>query len=162
VGPKVDVVHQCGERWTEDVEARYQAAALASKVRVVPFIDDMPAALGEADLVIARSGASAVSEICAIGRPSVLVPYPFAAGDHQKYNARALERAGAAIVVESKQATPERLASLIERLIAGPATLSEMAEAARRLGRPDAARTLAEDVLGWAAQNSTHSSLEVA
>jgi UDP-N-acetylglucosamine--N-acetylmuramyl-(pentapeptide) pyrophosphoryl-undecaprenol N-acetylglucosamine transferase len=117
---------------------------------VVPFIDDMPGALGDADLVIARSGASAVSEICAIGRPSVLVPYPFAAGDHQRHNARALERAGAARVVDAAQAGPKQLAALIERLMARPVALAAMADAARRLGRPRAADAVAEDVLRWA------------
>lgn len=150
VGPEAEVVHQCGPRWTEDVQARYRSVGLSSSVRVVPFIDDMPSALGDADLVIARSGASATSEICAIGRPSLLVPYPFAAGDHQRHNALALARAGAAHVLESTEVDPKRLASLIERLVANPVALTDMADAARRLGRPEAAVAVARDLLSWA------------
>jgi UDP-N-acetylglucosamine--N-acetylmuramyl-(pentapeptide) pyrophosphoryl-undecaprenol N-acetylglucosamine transferase len=150
LGPKTEVVHQCGARWVEDVHARYDSLEPAVRARVVPFIDDMPSALADADLVIARSGASAVSEICAVGRPSVLVPYPFAAGDHQRQNALALERAGAARVVDAAEAEPKRLASLIERLMESPAALGDMAEAARRLGRPRAADAIARDVLRWA------------
>ncbi|MBN1611745.1 MAG: undecaprenyldiphospho-muramoylpentapeptide beta-N-acetylglucosaminyltransferase [Polyangiaceae bacterium] len=153
VGPETEVVHQCGPRWAEEVQARYHSLGLSSRARVVPFIDDMPSALGDADLVIARSGASAVSEICAVGRPSVLVPYPFAAGDHQRQNAQALERAGAARVVDAAEAKPKRLGSLIERLMASPMTLADMADAARRLGRPAAARVLASDVLRWAVRD---------
>jgi UDP-N-acetylglucosamine--N-acetylmuramyl-(pentapeptide) pyrophosphoryl-undecaprenol N-acetylglucosamine transferase len=150
VGLKTDVVHQCGERWTDEVRERYRSVRLSSRVRVVPFIDDMPSALGSADLVIARSGASAVSEICAVGRPSVLIPYPFAAGNHQRHNALALQRAGAAQLVESAGLQPARLASLIEGLVARPHARVEMADAARRLGRPRAAEAIAKDLLGWA------------
>jgi UDP-N-acetylglucosamine--N-acetylmuramyl-(pentapeptide) pyrophosphoryl-undecaprenol N-acetylglucosamine transferase len=150
VGPGTEVVHQCGERWAEDVQARYRSLGLSSRARVVPFIDDMPRALGDAELVIARSGASAVSEICAVGRPSVLVPYPFAAGDHQRRNARALERAGASRVMDAARLEPKQLASLIERLIESPVALAEMADSARRLGRPGAADAIARDVLRWA------------
>jgi UDP-N-acetylglucosamine--N-acetylmuramyl-(pentapeptide) pyrophosphoryl-undecaprenol N-acetylglucosamine transferase len=147
VGSKTEVVHQCGPRWAQDVEARYRSLGLSTRARVVPFIDDVPSALGDSDLVIARSGASAVSEICAVGRPSVLVPYPFAAGDHQRHNALALERAGAARVTEAAEIEPKRLAALIERLIDNPATLAAMADAACRLGRPGAADAIASDVL---------------
>jgi UDP-N-acetylglucosamine--N-acetylmuramyl-(pentapeptide) pyrophosphoryl-undecaprenol N-acetylglucosamine transferase len=110
----------------------------------------MPRAIAEAELVIGRSGAGAVSEICAVGRPSLLVPYPYAAGDHQRHNAEALVRAGAAASVLDAQATPERLASEIARLIAEPAALAGMASAARAEGRPDAARAIALDLLEFA------------
>jgi UDP-N-acetylglucosamine--N-acetylmuramyl-(pentapeptide) pyrophosphoryl-undecaprenol N-acetylglucosamine transferase len=149
LGEKVEVVHQCGRAHAERVEKLY-AELGAATARVVPFIDDMPRAIAEAELVIGRSGAGAVSEICAVGRPSLLVPYPYAAGDHQRHNAEALVRAGAAASVLDARATPERLASEIARLIADPAALAGMASAARAEGRPEAARAIALDLLEFA------------
>jgi UDP-N-acetylglucosamine--N-acetylmuramyl-(pentapeptide) pyrophosphoryl-undecaprenol N-acetylglucosamine transferase len=149
LGERVEVVHQCGRAHAERVEKLY-AELGAATARVVPFIDDMPRAIAAAELVIGRSGAGAVSEICAVGRPSLLVPYPYAAGDHQRHNAEALVRAGAAASVLDAQATPERLASEIARLIAEPAVLAGMASAARAEGRPDAARAIALDLLEFA------------
>jgi UDP-N-acetylglucosamine--N-acetylmuramyl-(pentapeptide) pyrophosphoryl-undecaprenol N-acetylglucosamine transferase len=149
LGEKVEVVHQCGRAHAERVEKLYVELGAAT-ARVVPFIDDMPRAIAEAELVIGRSGAGAVSEICAVGRPSLLVPYPYAAGDHQRHNAEALVRAGAAASVLDAQATPERLAREIARLIADPAALAGMASAARAEGRPEAARAIALDLLEFA------------
>jgi UDP-N-acetylglucosamine--N-acetylmuramyl-(pentapeptide) pyrophosphoryl-undecaprenol N-acetylglucosamine transferase len=146
----VRVVHQCGKADEDAVRARYVALGARDRVEVVPFIDDVPAALGRADLVIGRSGASAVSEICAIGRPSLLVPYPHAAGDHQRGNAESLVADGAAVCVTSEQATPARLAQEIDRLAAGADTLAHMADAARRRGLPRAAETVARDLLALA------------
>jgi UDP-N-acetylglucosamine--N-acetylmuramyl-(pentapeptide) pyrophosphoryl-undecaprenol N-acetylglucosamine transferase len=144
----VRVVHQCGAAHAAEVEDRYAKLGAKGQSEVVPFIDDMPAALAAADLVISRSGASAVSEICAIGRPSLLVPYPYAAGDHQKKNAESLEHAGAAICIS--QPTAERIAREIDRLATDPARLPQMAEAARRRGKPDAAKVIACDLLALA------------
>ena len=144
----IEVTHQCGRAHEDAVALRYRDAAGLQGVAVVPFIDDMPAAVASADLVISRSGASAVSEICAVGRPSLLVPYPYAAGDHQRRNAESLAQAGAAVCIPSANATPERLAALIDELGAAPERLEQMAEAAAGLGRPHAARTIARDLLG--------------
>lgn len=146
----VRVTHQCGA--THEAEARrlYAELGLEARARVVSFITDMPQALADADLVIARSGASAVSEICAVGRPSLLVPYPFASGDHQRVNAESLVRAGAALCLTSTEATPERISSEIAALVADASLLLHMAERARALGRPDAARAIAVDFLGLA------------
>jgi UDP-N-acetylglucosamine--N-acetylmuramyl-(pentapeptide) pyrophosphoryl-undecaprenol N-acetylglucosamine transferase len=116
----------------------------------VPFIDDMAGALARADLIVGRSGAGALSEMCAVGRPGLLVPYPFAAGDHQRVNAEALVRAGAARTVLNKDATPERLAREIGELTSDRTLLSRMAGAARAIGRPSAAETIARDLLALA------------
>lgn len=140
------VVHQCGAAHADAVRRRY--AELGSDcAEVVPFIDDMQAALADAQLVVGRAGAGAVSEICAVGRPSLLVPYPFAAGDHQRINALALQREGAALCLPTTEATPERLAATIDSLLADPETLPQMAEAARKLGRPTASDVIARDFL---------------
>jgi UDP-N-acetylglucosamine--N-acetylmuramyl-(pentapeptide) pyrophosphoryl-undecaprenol N-acetylglucosamine transferase len=147
LGRALSIVHQCGPAHADAVRALYGELGLGQTARVVPFIDDMPAALDAADLVLGRSGAGALSEICAVGRPAVFVPYPFAAGDHQRVNAEALVRAGGAVCIPHEQATAERLASEIGALAGDRARLSTMAERAREFGRPDAARAVALDLL---------------
>ena len=144
------VVHQCGAQHEADARRLYAQLGLSSRVEVVPFIADMPAALAAADLVIGRAGASAVSEICAVGRPSLLIPYPFASGDHQRVNAESLVRAGAAVCLSSSEATPERVAAEIAALAGDLERLDAMAGAAGELGRPGAARAIAVDFLGLA------------
>ncbi|HEY6724439.1 MAG TPA: undecaprenyldiphospho-muramoylpentapeptide beta-N-acetylglucosaminyltransferase [Polyangiaceae bacterium] len=150
------VVHQCGAAHIASVEALYAAVAPALGARVIPFIEDMPAQIAAADLVVSRSGAGAVSEICAIGRASLLVPYPYAAGDHQTQNAVALEVAGAARRVDAAAATPERLRELLSELLGDPTRLDAMAAAAGNLGRPDAAREVASDLLRLAGLSLAH------
>ncbi len=146
----VRVVHQCGRAHEAAVLERYRAGEQLDAVRVVSFIDDMPAALADAELVLSRSGASAVSEICAVGRPSLLVPYPYAAGDHQRRNAEALHAAGAAICVPAEDATATRLAEAMEGLASTEGRLEDMASRARSFGRPQAAETIAKDLLALA------------
>jgi UDP-N-acetylglucosamine--N-acetylmuramyl-(pentapeptide) pyrophosphoryl-undecaprenol N-acetylglucosamine transferase len=147
VGPALSVVHQCGPAHAEAVRALYRELGLEAKVSVVPFIQDMPAALAAADLVVGRSGAGALGEMCAVGRPGLLVPYPFAAGDHQRINADALVRAGAAVSFRQDQASVERLAEELRALAADRPRLERMALAAREVGRPAAARAVALDLL---------------
>ncbi len=149
LGFGIRVTHQCGAGRDAAVRALYAELRMADRASVVPFIDDVPRALAAADLVVGRAGANAVAEICAVGRPSLLVPYPFA-GDHQRHNAASLVREGAAVCVLAAEATVERIAAEIERLVAKPETLPAMAEAARKLGRPAAARVIAEDLLALA------------
>jgi UDP-N-acetylglucosamine--N-acetylmuramyl-(pentapeptide) pyrophosphoryl-undecaprenol N-acetylglucosamine transferase len=120
---------------------------------VKPFIDDMASSIAGSDLVISRAGAGAVSEICSVGRPALFIPYPFA-GDHQKHNADSLAREGAALWLPNAQATPERLASELRALVSDPTKLPSMAANAQRLGRPQAARTIAEDLLTLAGHSS--------
>lgn len=144
---EVRVVHQCGPAHEAEVRQLYASLGLSDRVQVVPFIHGMAEALAAADLVISRSGAGALSEICAVGRPSVLVPYPYAASDHQRVNAEALARAGAAVSVTSAEATPERLAQIIDDLSKDSHKLARMAAQAAALGRPDAAMNIALDLL---------------
>jgi UDP-N-acetylglucosamine--N-acetylmuramyl-(pentapeptide) pyrophosphoryl-undecaprenol N-acetylglucosamine transferase len=146
----IRVVHQCGRVHETETRSLYAELGAGDRATVVPFIEDMPAALGAAQLVISRSGASAVSEICAVGRPSILVAYPFAAADHQRHNAESIARAGAALALEDEAATAERLASEIDRLADEPGRLAAMAKAARALGRPGAAEDVARDLLALA------------
>jgi len=143
----VEVVHRCGRGNDAGLAERYVGLGAKSRVSVVPFIDDMPSALAAAELVVGRAGASAVSEICAVGRPSLLVPYPHAAGDHQRKNAQSLRTAGAALCVSADEATAEHIAAEIDRLAETPGLLERMAEAARERGRPEAALAVARDLL---------------
>jgi UDP-N-acetylglucosamine--N-acetylmuramyl-(pentapeptide) pyrophosphoryl-undecaprenol N-acetylglucosamine transferase len=146
LGPAVSVVHQCGHAHEAEARALYDSLGFGERAQVKPFIIDMPGAIAGADLVVGRAGAGAAGEICAVGRPSLLVPYPFA-GDHQKVNAESLRREGASLWVPSAEATPERLTAELRALIDDPTKLVTMAENARRVGRPNAARTIAEDLL---------------
>ncbi len=117
-------------------------------VRVLEYVDDMGPLLREADLVVARAGASTVAELLAVGVPSILIPYPHAAEDHQRRNARDLAIAGATEVIEEPELTSALLAERILALAGDPGCRARMGEAARRAGRPDAARVIAAEVLG--------------
>jgi len=105
---------------------------------IEPYLYEMPLALSAADLVVCRAGAATLAEITVTGTPAILVPYPYATGNHQEFNARALEREGAAMVMKDEELTGEKLANQIEKLLADPGHLEAMARAARRLGRPQA------------------------
>jgi UDP-N-acetylglucosamine--N-acetylmuramyl-(pentapeptide) pyrophosphoryl-undecaprenol N-acetylglucosamine transferase len=113
------------------------------------FIDDMPGALAQADLVISRAGATAVAELAAAGRAALLIPFPGATDQHQLENARAMEKAGAARVLVQADLTPERLAGEIRELMTRPETLEKMATSARHLAKPDAAARIADLVEGF-------------
>lgn len=132
------------------VRATHAGAGIAAEIR--PFFDDVPARLARAQLVIARSGASTVAELTVMGRPAILVPYRYAADDHQSANARALESAGAAWVMAETAFTPEALAQRLAALMGDPNTLANAARVAHGLGRPDAAERLADLVLATAGE----------
>lgn len=127
-----------------------QVPSLKSRVRLFPYLDDMKAAYAASDLVIARAGASTLAEITALGKPSILIPLPTSAGDHQRVNARALERAGAARVIEQADPDgPRRLAEILAS-VGTPEAAAEfaaMARAARGLGRPQASEAMARAAL---------------
>lgn len=144
----LSIVHQTGERMRDEVEAAYAAARRPA--RIVPFLDDMPGALGAADLVVARSGASTCAELAAAGRPAILVPFAAAADDHQRVNAQALESWGAARVIEESRLSGASLAAEIRELCADPSGLVEMGRSARRHARPDAAARVADLLEGSA------------
>jgi len=143
--PRVEVLHQSGKNQDDALRAAYEAVGVKADVRA--FLDDVPGELARADVIVARSGAGTVAEIAAVGRPAIFVPFPFAADDHQRANAESLSRSGAAICIIQREATPARLASEIGGLLAEPARREAMANAARQMGRPHAARDIAEDLL---------------
>jgi len=140
--PGIHIIHQTGERDYNDALAAYRAMGDAAEV--FKFIDDMPAAFARADLVVCRSGASTVAEIAAAGKPAVFVPFPRAADDHQRVNAEALAKHGAAVVVEESKLEGVWLAETIAALLQDPRRLRQMSEAARSLAHPNAAVEIAE------------------
>jgi UDP-N-acetylglucosamine--N-acetylmuramyl-(pentapeptide) pyrophosphoryl-undecaprenol N-acetylglucosamine transferase len=140
-GSAIRFLHQTGAREFEETRAAFAKSGVDGEI--LPFIADMPAAFAESDLVICRSGAGAVSELAAAGKPSILVPFPFAADDHQTRNAEAMERAGAARLVRDAEFTGERFFSTV-REAAGQQFLERMARAARGLAKPGAARRAAD------------------
>lgn len=141
------VIHQVGDRNIE--QARSCAGELGPLYRVESYVDT-PLAMAAADLVICRSGASTLAEITAVGLPSIQVPYPYAYADHQKKNAEYLVSRGAAILCEEQSCTSEHLADLICDLRSNPEKLRAMASASHAMGRPGAARTVAEVALSLA------------
>lgn len=144
-GRLVSITHQTGERDLARVRDGYAAAGLTATIE--PFFHDMNHRMRAADLVVARAGASTIAELTVLGRPSVLVPLPTAADDHQRKNARALAAAGAAETIEESTLTGEALASRLLTLTSDAAALTRMAQAARTLGRPDAAARVADRVV---------------
>ena len=116
---------------------------IPSSIEVYKFIDDMPRFFANADLLLCRSGASTVAEIMAAGKAAIFVPFPRAADDHQKRNAEALERAGAAIMLEESSLTCPSLIDAVTALLNDPRRLQSMSDAARRLSHPNAARDIA-------------------
>ena len=137
---RLSVVHQAGGRHLEALRRNYAAAGVDGEL--VAFIEDMARRYAEADLVICRSGAITVAELCAGGIASVLVPFPHAVDDHQTANARFLSGQGAAILLPQREMAPQKLAALIQSL--DRVRLLEMAKKARVLGKPGAARLVAQ------------------
>lgn len=140
------VVHQAGEKHLDSLKQYYAEARVEGEL--VAFIDDMARRYAEADLVICRAGAVTIAELSAGGMASILVPFPHAVDDHQTANAKFLADRGAAILIQQRDLTPERLAGLVRSL--DRAKLLDMARKARALGKPDAARVVAERCMGLA------------
>jgi UDP-N-acetylglucosamine--N-acetylmuramyl-(pentapeptide) pyrophosphoryl-undecaprenol N-acetylglucosamine transferase len=139
---RLRIVQQCRPEDLEKVRGRYLQANIIAEL--APFFADLPQRLASAHLVIGRSGASTVAELATIGRPSILVPYPHAADDHQTANARAFEANGACIVIPHAEFTAPTLAGHLRALFDAPERMAAMAVAAHAAGRPDAAARLAD------------------
>ncbi len=137
----VTVTLQCGEAEAGELQAAFSDCGAGGEV--VAFLDDMPAAYAAASLVVSRSGAGAVSEIAASGRPSILIPFPFAADDHQRHNALAMARAGACVMIDDSELDGPLLAREILRLASDPDTAAQMGAHARGMARPGAAQRAA-------------------
>jgi len=141
---RLRIVHQAGEDDLEAVRRGYAAAGLDPR-QVVPFIDDMAGAYAAAGLVICRAGATTIAELTACGRPAILIPFPYAAGDHQTANARQLDEAGAGCLLPQTRLTPQRLADLVTELLDDRQKRLTMAANARQMGRPGATRRILDE-----------------
>jgi UDP-N-acetylglucosamine--N-acetylmuramyl-(pentapeptide) pyrophosphoryl-undecaprenol N-acetylglucosamine transferase len=144
--PGARVFHLAG-KWAEAIRAEYRAAGCDA--RVEEFRRDMGTVYSACDLVISRAGALAIAELQALGCASVLVPYPHAAGDHQAANARVLERAGAAGMVDERTARPGALAAWVRRLMREDEVFDKMRRVISTLARPDSAAHILKDWASW-------------
>ncbi len=139
---RVEILHQTGVRDIEDTRKGY--AGTGVQAQVVEFIDDMSAAYATSDLVICRSGATTLAELTVCKKAAILIPFPFAADNHQEVNARSLVDKGAAVMIRQSELTGERLAAEIRDLVENAERRKSMERAAGLLGRPEAAKEIAD------------------
>ncbi len=140
---KFHMVHQTGAKDQAQVADAYEKAEMDAEVK--SFFHDMASRYSRADLVVCRAGATTVAELTALGKPALFIPYPFAADNHQEHNARALVDHGAAQMVLERELTGVDLARRLDTLADAPDLLATMASRSRRLGKPDAARSIVDD-----------------
>lgn len=152
----LQVLHVTGPQDHEEALGRWRAVGVEpgdgrddvpADLRVVPFLDDMADAYASADVVVGRAGATSIAELTVLGIPTVLVPYPHATAQHQQANADALQRVGAALVLDDAALSPDTLAAAVGSIVADPGRAGAMALAARAWGRPEAAEAVARLVL---------------
>jgi UDP-N-acetylglucosamine:LPS N-acetylglucosamine transferase len=144
------VLHVTGEAHIAKANARYQSLPADIRERYLPrayLRDEMGAVLAAADLVVGRAGSSSISEPLAFGTPLVLIPFGAAMEGHQEANARAAVDTGAAVIIREGELDPDRLTAQVTGLLNDRTRLERMTQAARKAGRPDAARDMARDIL---------------
>jgi UDP-N-acetylglucosamine--N-acetylmuramyl-(pentapeptide) pyrophosphoryl-undecaprenol N-acetylglucosamine transferase len=141
---RLQIVQQCRPDDIDRVRARY--AELGIPAELMTYIEDMPDKLADAHLIIGRAGASTIAELTAAGRPAILIPFPSATDDHQTANAREMTKAGGARTIQQTNFTPDVLARQIEAMAADPIALNNAAARSLSVGRPHAARDLADVV----------------
>lgn len=146
--PGLTILHQCGARHLESTQNAYaESPALESQWAhswtIQPFLDDMPRFFVDASLVLCRSGASTVAELAAAAKPSLLIPFPLAADDHQRRNAEVMAKAGAAEILLERELTPARLLQQLTSLLLDRERLAVMSQKARTLAHPDAVSAIA-------------------
>ncbi len=146
-GRDFHVLHLSGRRDFEELEGRLAAAPYKEGYSLLAYEPDLGAVLAACDLVLGRSGGS-IFEVTAAGRPAILVPYPYATADHQSANAAWMQKAGAATVLRDEELSAERLVAEVGAVLGDSARLEQMAAASRTVARPDAAATIAAEVLG--------------
>jgi UDP-N-acetylglucosamine--N-acetylmuramyl-(pentapeptide) pyrophosphoryl-undecaprenol N-acetylglucosamine transferase len=153
VKDRIRIVHQTGERDLEMVKKAYAGQGIAADVRA--FIVDMVSAYTAADLMVCRAGATSLAEITAAGKASILIPFPFAADDHQTLNAQAMVEAGAAAMIRESDLTAEKLFTMVEGLLADEQKLKDMEKQSRALSRLDAAARIVDACmqLAWAGKH---------
>jgi len=138
------VLWQTGEKDYSEISDKTKDRKI--KCVVSPFIEDMGSAYAASDIVVSRAGALTLAEITACGKPSILIPFPFATADHQRHNAEALQKQGAARMILQNDLTPERLAQEIDSLLADEVNLKNMADQSKKMGKPKAASLLVDEM----------------
>jgi len=150
---EIQFLHQTGEHDYEGVRRAYRKLEFGAMV--APFVYQMAEAYAAADLVISRAGATTLAELTALGKPSIIIPYPYAGG-HQEFNARKLLESGAAKMITEGELTGEKLAAMIKELCASEEARNEMAAQARALGRPDAAKKVVDIAMSMVKARGSH------
>ncbi|MGH9836020.1 MAG: undecaprenyldiphospho-muramoylpentapeptide beta-N-acetylglucosaminyltransferase [Blastocatellia bacterium] len=150
---RLSFTHQTGENDYYRVRDAYEKSVVKAEVK--PFVEKMVDEFARADLVISRAGATTVAELAAAGKPAIMIPFPFAADDHQRKNAEAIENAGAGRMILQAELTAERLAKELLWLVHDPQQLSRMAEASRKLGHPDAAKKVVDLAMRICSKNTS-------
>jgi len=152
--PDVHIVHITGKGAEHDsVVSALRARGVSSKrYKALDYIDDMGSALAAADLVVSRAGATSIAEITALGRPAILVPYPYATEDHQTLNASAVADAGGAILIPDKELNPENFVETVTSILFDPVKRANMSAASRSFANPHATRLLADTVIAVASK----------
>jgi UDP-N-acetylglucosamine--N-acetylmuramyl-(pentapeptide) pyrophosphoryl-undecaprenol N-acetylglucosamine transferase len=140
---ELQVIHQTGQADFAAIKTAYDSLPFAAEV--LPFIEKMDEAYGRADLVLCRAGATTVAELTAFGKAAILVPYPYAIYDHQRWNAQALRDQGAAEMILDQELSGELLAGRIQAYVSDRQRIERMAGAARRMGRPEAAARIVDE-----------------
>jgi len=144
---KLYIVHQTGIQ--DEAVIRQKYADLKIRARVGAFFHDMPQIQKRARLAVTRAGAGIISELCVLGLPAILIPFPHAADDHQTFNAKALEEQGAAVLIKDRDLNGNTLKQAIESLITDQKRLDLMSEKLKGLAKPDAAKTIADHILNF-------------
>ncbi len=148
-GKAPDVIHQTGKQDHQKVLESYRTKvpdALASRANVLPFIEDMASAYQRADLVVGRAGATTLFELAALGKPSILIPYPYATNGHQETNARSLAQTGGAEMILQEDLSIRGLADRLAYHMDHPQQLKAMGDAAKKFSRPDADRIIVDHI----------------
>ena len=158
--PRLQILHLTGsaehDRFCQDMDKLGIDTATTGKLVIKPYLEEMEYGLAAADMVISRAGAATLAEITARGIPAVLIPYPFATGDHQLHNARFLERQGAAHLITEKELTPGSLLGEIEMLAGDSNLRQELADRSRGIGRPEAGNLIAGVLLKTGKKSLCH------
>lgn len=139
------IIHQAGQNDYERISALYKEKGIDAIV--FPFIDDIKKIYAQADVVIARAGASTIFELAAMGKPSILIPFPYAANDHQTENARSMASCGGAFIIPQSNADKHNISTIIQNLIADKDTLKRMGDSAKTLAKPDAAEHITDELI---------------
>jgi UDP-N-acetylglucosamine--N-acetylmuramyl-(pentapeptide) pyrophosphoryl-undecaprenol N-acetylglucosamine transferase len=148
---EIQVLHVTGQSEYNGIVGNFNQCGIdlttAGNIIIKPYLYNMPQALAAADLAVFRAGAIGLAELTARGIPSILVPYPYAAENHQEFNARAMEQQGAAVLIRDKELNGEVLIKTINELTSSPQKLEAMAIASKKIGRPEAAESIANMAL---------------